>query len=444
MINSFLSDHKLVDKFPLVLMRNLNQGISILKNKKLMIRIVFISSQMIDDPALPLIRNLMIENPGIPFVLVKNSEGEMTFTNDQNLFGKVIDRPASYGDLVDFSLKHFEAQNDWGEIKDGEGEKFEEVSLEDSKYLAIPLGEYLNVKKSYLNLYIKVGKSRFVKIVNAGDELVENFLDHWIEKGVLRFFVSGEEHLKYLKFVGNLNQKIIQNEQIENQAKLQNILKYGFQISRNMAHFGIGQSQMDEAINFIEGSLQIIRSMRIKDEKFTKYLESIKKSEHISSVAFIAGLIATEMGISSKKTTTMVGITALLHDFGFFDLMPDFLEHKENELLDSHPEYYEIHAKHGADLLRTQGNFDEAICLGIEQHHQRRKGDNKTARSSTINIMSEIVSVADEFFNHLVSNDATDVTSKLMDLKVLSFKENQLKNFSQNVEKAFNKVFPSK
>ena len=79
-------------------------------------------------------------------------------------------------------------------------------------------------------------------------------------------------------------------------------------------------------------------------------LDSIEMKEHNSTVSFLAGMIANEVGIESSKAVKLVGIAALLHDIGLYDINPDF---KEENL----------------------GNLDEEITSRGNQSHNQHKKD---------------------------------------------------------------------
>jgi HD-GYP domain-containing protein (c-di-GMP phosphodiesterase class II) len=148
-------------------------------------------------------------------------------------------------------------------------------------------------------------------------------------------------------------------------------------------------------------------------------------------------MIANEVGIESIKSVKLVGISALLHDIGLYDLDPDFKEETYDPNNEDQRRIYDQHQKHGGELLRKAGGFEETIYLAVESHHMRRRGSDQSLRTNNINVLTEIIGAADELHNVVISKH-------LDDKKLHYFTLTNLKNFSPQVEKAVLKLLNKK
>jgi putative nucleotidyltransferase with HDIG domain len=177
--------------------------------------------------------------------------------------------------------------------------------------------------------------------------------------------------------------------------------------------------------------------MKMKNESLKKFLDTIEFKEHNATISFLAGMIANEVGMESLKAVKIVGAAALLHDIGLYDLDPDFKEEDVGQLSEEKQKIFDQHQKHGGELLRKCGGFDEVIYQAVESHHMRRRGSDPNIRMNNINMVTEIIGAADEIHNLII-------TKRLDDRKMQLFTVTNLKNFSPNVEKAVLKLLDKK
>jgi putative nucleotidyltransferase with HDIG domain len=433
-VNQLLADTELVQKFPITICHKINEGLALAQRTKLNYRIVYVSESMIDQASIDEVKEFMNSNPNIPIVLVKSGKNTNTKSSETlAIFDKVIFSPKCYKEFVDYCIGLFEARNDWNTNAATDGKKFEEFDNDENHFVGISLKEFVLTPKSFFNLHIKLAPNKFIKIINAGDEVTSEFIAKYANKGVTDLYISEDEHNKYLAFTGKITEKIVSDSSVAQEVKVRTTLKLGKNVMQNLEQLGINQQKLDHADKFLSQSVQIIRSMRMKNQTLKNFLDMLDSNEHSPTVALLASLIANEVGFESTKTIKQIGIGALLHDIGLFDLNPNFDEASSVGLTEEDLAIFEKHALHGAKILRDLGTFEDATCLMVEQHHLRRRGEQSSKRSTNINTATEIISVADEFFNTVIHNGQTPE-------KLEVFMDVSIKNFSPNIEKAMQRL----
>lgn len=431
--NELLEGSRLAEEYPCITARNLYDGLTAFNKNKSNIRIIFISGLLIKEFKIEAFREIS----DVPIILIKHgTENSSTLINLER-FDQVIEKPKSYAGFVDIIKEKLTLKYNWGEFQASAEEKFVELQLEDKKYISTPIDEFVLTAKSYFNIHIRLGSSRYIKILNAGDEIKKEFLDTYSEKGITHLYIPITEHEKYLTVQTKISERSVRSFDAKNDIKVKSILNLGSNVANNLLQSGISVQKMDHAEAFLNQTVSVIRSMRIKNDSLKKFIEQFEGNNHCATVSFLAGIIANEMGFESSKSVKLVGVAAMFHDIGLYDLDPNF---ESEALLIQSPEKIEIfqkHAKHGADLLRKAGTFEEVSCLAVEQHHLRRKGDDSVVRSNHINLVTEIISVADDFHNILIEGGFSAE-------KELFFMQNQLKNFSPGIEKTMLRILKSK
>lgn len=423
-LDSISRDKTIIDKFPSTIVRTIAEATGLLKTSGKEFRMIFVSERIARLADLTEFRkNLDL----LPSLGVRLIEDKTPHPPIREFISEVIAPPASYIDLVKIVELYLKEAHDWRKTQDDGEAKDQEITSQDDKYIEISMRDFVITPKSFFNFYLRLSAGRYIKIFNSGDDLPKDEIDKYRAKGIDEFFVPKGEYERFVKLQGTLSNKVVLSD-ASNGFKVKTLMKLGANVTNNLAKCGVTPERMDNAHLFLDQTIHVLRQMKLKNEVVTSYLKNIDKDEHSAAVAFIAGILANYLGFESSKSIKVVGTTALLHDIGLHDLDPDFIEGEE--LLDEKKrEIFNKHSVHGAEILRSTGAFEEVICHAVEQHHRRRLG-GAGRRSTSVNLVTEIVSVSDEFFNTVIHHGYSPE-------RVRFFMDNELKNYSPNVERAF-------
>lgn len=418
-------DKSLMDKHPCSVARSVSEAKKLIENSGKEFRMVFVSERAAKIADLTEFKKVTDTFPELKLVLIEFKDPHPPA---REMIPARIEPLKSFMDLVKVIEAEVSEHSDWRKNEDDGQEKDKEIAAQDEKYVEVSMRDFVITPKSFFNFYLRLSAGRYIKIFKAGDPLTKEEIERYQAKGIDEFFVPKEEHEKFVRLQGTLATKVVSSD-ASSGFKIKTLMKLGANVTNNLLRCGITPDRMDNAQVFLDQSVTLLRHMKMKDEVITNFLKNIDTDEHTAAVAFIAGILANSLGFESTKSIKVVGTAALLHDIGLYDLDPDFNEGDENND-PKKKEVFDKHALHGADILRRTGTFDEVICHAIENHHRRRKGENANRRSTSVNLVTEIVSVADEFFNTVISKGYSPE-------KVKFFMEIELKNYSPNVEKAF-------
>lgn len=430
-------DEALILEFPCFLARSFKEATMILNQDKKQVRAVFISSAIGDTHGIEELKDLKQRLPLLPVFLISHRpELEPPEISAPELgFQKIIKHPTSFKALTDEMYNLFYDTEKWDDVKATEIEKFVELD-HTAKFIPVSLRDFVMTPKSFFNLHIKLGAEKFIKILNAGEPIERTFLDGYIKKGVKDLFISADEQKKYLKLCDEFSKNLIHKLDADLASKAKSVLNLGANVFQNLAHTGITPEKLDYANSFLNQSLLLITNLRVGNTSLKSFIDSVEMREHSSSVSLFAGMIAREAGFESSKSVKLVGMASLVHDIGLFELAPDVID--EQELFGTTREdIFHNHAKHGAELLRATEQFDEGVCLAVEQHHMRRSGNDSQRRSNHLNLVAEIIGAADDLHNFL---KAEIITQDRMN----EFMKTQLKFFSPQIEKAVKKLLLKK
>lgn len=429
----------LLTEYPCLFTKTFKDAVQFLKQPKHNIRVIFISSSIGPSHGVDELKEIKIERPLLPIFLISHTPEREPKEVMENACGftKILRSPVKYSALTCEIDELFSSKESWVGVEASKDAKNVELDLVVDGYIPTLLSEFVLTPNCFFNIYIKLGTSKFIKVLNAGDPLNDDLLQTYAKKGVTHLFISVEEHKKYIRFCEELSKNLLVRQDIGSAKKMNNVLNLGANIAQSLIHTGISQEKLDFANNFLNQSVGLIKNMKLKNESLKKFIDSIEMKEHCAAVSFLAGMIANEIGIESIKSVKLVGIAALLHDIGLYDVDPDFKEEDLDNLNEEQQKNFDQHQKHGGEILRASGGFDEVIYQSVESHHMRRRGNDPARRANNINMIAEIIGAADELHNLFISKDFDDS-------KLHYFNQTNLKNFSPQIEKAVSKLLQKK
>ena len=435
LIDSVLSNKALIEQWPCLHHKYLSSALSPLKTRK-DIRLVMISTLSSETKCIAEIQKLRETHPDIPvLILDHNPDVFADYSAFSNIF--TIDRPKTFEELSVRFKEIFKKEDRFDNVVASPEATNVELELKNEDYVPMRLEDFILTDKSFFNVFIKLGANRFVKILNVGDAIEKEFLAKYIKKGIKELYLPESEQKSYIALSEKVSLRILKNLTNDKGEQTKQVLNLGAAISKSLAHSGINADILDYASSFMNQSITLIKSMRFKSDSVTDFIRSLENNEHTTTVSFIAGILANELGFESSKSIKLVGIAALVHDIGLYDLAPHLMDDHEALEEPENQQIFDDHSKHGADILRASGNFDESLCIAVEQHHLRRRGTGPEHRTNNINIVTEIIGVSDDFYNYAIKGGVTKD-------KMQVFLSTHLKNFSPQIEKAFMSMLTKK
>lgn len=314
--------------------------------------------------------------------------------------------------------------------------KDKDFSTKDENMIEIPLNQFIFTPKSFFNVFIKLGKDKYIKILNAGDPISEEFINKYKLKKLNGLHLKTDEHDKYLKLSHSYSQVSLRNENKNTSEKLDVISSQIESTSTNMTQLGVSPENVALAKGCVENTRTLISQMMLSSKKKQSfdYIDKILGHDHSTTVSMLGGLFAQTMDIRSTKTVQVIGLAALLHDIG---LGLHLKEANREKFTTEEATKFMKHASAGADYLRNTSLFEEIVCQIVEFHHEQDNPCSTKKNSGSLSIASEIVSIADSIATNIMDNENPKKALK-------QFRISKLKAYSIQIEKAFHEIFPDK
>ena len=403
------------------------QAAQALKSETTAVSIVYVSTSVPPANGLEVVKQVKEMRPSIPLVLVDHHDFPRVTQEQADGLGclAVVLKPQSADDLLRPVIERLEAQNSWRDVSATDDAKDVELDLVDKNHIALPIRDFLLTPKSLFNLLIRLSSGKFIKVLNAGDSVDKDFAGKYLEKGLKNFYVRTEEQQRYVNFCDKMVKTVLLKEGIATDAKVAKVLHLGEAVGKGLYQSGITAEKLYFAGNFLEHTEILAHTMKMEDKLGPGLIGQLLGKDHVASVVMLSGLLAQQVGFESGKAVKMVGMAALLHDIGLYDLMPKLENEDSHRLSAEELVIWDKHPARGEEILRAQGGFDETVYQAVSQHHKRKRGELSRRESNNINMVSEIVGLADEFHTQVLHGEFSSEKLKLFlteTLPLFSFK----------------------
>jgi len=271
------------------------------------------------------------------------------------------------------------------------------------EYVSIPLGYLLKLGVVDMDTYLKIGVSKYVKILQRGDVFYQPDADKLIQKKIDFMFVKREDANKILtQFEAFITQHTnsIPPQTDQKLALSQVILETTISITKGMGWTPETVSMAKQAVGFAIS--QVAGKTDWKDILKRATSES-KYAEHVSLLSLLSCVVTQAAGWSNEATQQKLVLAALLHDYFLEDeiyciLSGDDLEHVKGISVSKD---YLDHPIKAAEFARKISNLPPDIDNIILQHHEHPDGSGfpRGLTASQISPLSAIFIICHDLIN---------------------------------------------
>jgi hypothetical protein len=310
---------------------------------------------------------------------------------------------------------------------------------DDSHFIPTRVESFLGGSTCHFNVFVCLPSGKYVKILNAGDEFPPDRLASYREKGLKYFYLRREEQAHFLMYCDQLTSALVQSHKIPMETKVSHTLNLGDETVSFLRTHGIDDAQLQQASGFVRNVRDLLGQYAPQKNKLlTAFLENAAAYEHGVGTTVIASLLVSEFNFDSPKTLQIVGLAALLHDIGLYQLPEKLRDEDESRMTEEELELYRTHPALGAKLLKDIKGLDPAVIQAVAQHHERinRKGFPSRVGVRSINRVAEFVGLSDEVIRRVKAAGGKPVANPLQDIQ-----KNVLDGFSYPVAETFRIVF---
>ncbi len=310
----------------------------------------------------------------------------------------------------------------------------------------IRIEEFLAHSEVIYPVYLKLSKSKFVKVAKPGQKFTQETIHKYQEKGVHFLHAKHDEYKKYEEHTEEtiaLAGKIKNAKGIAPDKKDKFLVHTAKLIVEKIFLNDIDKESLYNAKKVFDLTLNII-SNNTKTFDLLNYINSKGESfyAHQLGVSIYSVLLAKKLRWDSEKTLEALSIGGIFHDIGKKDIPLETLTKKCTELSKKERFALDSHPLHGAELVNNLQQFPAQVLQIILQHHERCDGSGYPfgLRRDQICPLARLVAVVDEFCKLAIQSTSKPPISPKEALNELEIKKSE---FDDEILRALRKVIYS-
>lgn len=209
----------------------------------------------------------------------------------------------------------------------------------------------------------------------------------------------------------------------------------GEELTSFLRDHGVSPARLEQARRFAAEARVAVGHLKLhRDPIIERFLQDSTAYGHAVATTIVVGLMLETFGIEAEQTRRKIGLAALLHDIGLFQLLPRLKTQNPEEMTPEEWKAYLEHPAEGARMLYDVHGIDRIVVQAIAQHHERRDGRGFPGNlgSSRISRIAEMIGIADELLHLLAAFRANPGLSPLAEMNKRAFNQ-----FSPDVVDAF-------
>ena len=311
-------------------------------------------------------------------------------------------KPFKDKDLAEVIAKHLDIKPATAVVVEDLDQQFCKISIED----------FISEKENETTIYIRISKSKYIKIAHPGGKISEDRIRAYQEKGVLHVYVKREEFAKVVKFNLVVTKALTKSQQIPREKKMNFLRSSGQLILENVYVNGVDPETFSEAKSFVESTMDALTD----DAQLFTLLNVLSSHAdflytHSLGVSTFSVMIAKELGWHSSQTLFKLSLGGLFHDVGKKEIDKEILEKPRALLTQIERNLVETHTTRGKEILASLPAIPTEVMEIAYSHHEDMLGQGFPRRISKLEIhpLAKVVQVANIFCEYAIKHHPTMV-----------------------------------
>ncbi len=275
----------------------------------------------------------------------------------------------------------------------------------DKEFCKIPIEDFIAEKEMDYGVYIRISKSKYIKIAHNGGKLSEDKVQAFRARSVTHLYIRQEDFAKLVGFTLLVSKAVSNSSQIDKEKKMRFMQYTGEMIMQQAYVAGTDEVIFRNAKDFLTTSLNILTE---DDETFallgllsnhTDFLYA-----HSLGVSMFSVMIAKQLGWQSPQTLFKLSFAGLFHDIGKKEVPPDILAKSRATLTQQERALFESHTTRGMEILQSLKTAPTEVIQVAYEHHEDILGQGfpQGISKTKTHPFSLIVSVANTFCEYTI------------------------------------------
>ncbi len=388
--------------------------------------LVFSDYNMGTDTGLDLYKFLIQKNLKIPFALCStyspaDVKGFENFFED-NPQNSYFQKPFKSADIIQY------IENCFSDLTNFDEAPSEYARIEPRRFMRV------NISKKPFNIYVRLAKMKYVKIVSAGAEEGFEVVEKYIAKGVEFIYIKRDDYLEFEKCsLGALHNKF---EKIKEDGPKEEVIEVVLDSIASVQDYVRNLGVNERTIESIENVVSMTEETIKKNDKLGDLLGLLNSKDgfikdHSYLTCYIACLIADRMSWQSEGIWKNIILASLFQNISLENnehAKIINLDSEEFKALDENDQTrIRMHPQDAAKMLESASDyFPEDTRKMIQNHHEQPNGSGfpRGLDSSKVSLLEGLFIISTNFARDLL------ISGSLNNIMIMVQEYNELYNKS--------------
>lgn len=282
------------------------------------------------------------------------------------------------------------------------------------EFVEIPIEDFVRGKSVDFDIYIRLeneheGEQRsnhYVKLARGVDDLGQERIQSFRDKGIHHLYLTTEDFNKYLSFEAQVIAAAAQSN-IPLQKKMRLVRVTLDILQKKFFHCELKEDDFRLANHVVENTVLVLGTMS-DGAALIESLQGVSDDfyAHSSAVSMLSTMIAKKLHWTSTTALRKIAMAGLFHDIGKRDFPKEILKISRDKLTEGQLKLYETHPIFGAEILKRSKIIPIDVVHAVLQHHEYLDGSGFPSglRQGKIQPIALILAVADEFMHQFLDH----------------------------------------
>jgi putative nucleotidyltransferase with HDIG domain len=302
----------------------------------------------------------------------------------------------------------------WRNVELTEIKKEEKAIIRDSEVTKIPLKDFFTGSIVVFDVFIRLGKNNYVKVLHQGNRFDPAILRKYANKMVQFLYFRTNDRKGYINQVNSFLESIVNKNSISSMKKVKLMKGVAQQYIDEIHLKGVTEEMVEEGNKIIDNVYHFLS----RDSGIGGLLREFEEINpevysHQFLVMFFSILVCKNLSWVSDSTMKIVAQGAILHDIGKLKFPPELHSLQYDQMNQKQKDLYEQHPRLGLELLDRFAIIPESVKQIVYQHHELVTGEGFPLKLSGIKIypLAKVIGFMDYYANQMARNKVTPINA---------------------------------
>lgn len=276
-----------------------------------------------------------------------------------------------------------------------------EIELADSEFSAIRIDEFFTGGSAILDVHVRLGAGKFLRIFKAGDSYDEEKVRFYEEDRGIRFlYLAKKDRGKYVDFSRRLLVKITTLPKFPVKTKFAIVRNLYEKYVEELFSEGLNDPFLNQGKEICEG---IVACVEATPDLRARLLAFDRFEPTISSHAFLAGMFSVYISRNFKWTSKQISeqllFASMLSNIGLRELPPELAKIKPAKMSKAQRGEYEKHPDLSFRMIEEIDCVNNVVKQVVLQHHESCDSNGYPNRTPSDRIvpLAKVLALSDDF-----------------------------------------------